>query len=300
MTVETHVPMKYTIRTYDELNRYTQAFAKGAYGLLFLIGNPGQSKSRTLHQTMDKRPGDHLWVEGTVSAFKLYQKLWDHRHQPVIMDDVDSIYTDRSLVRLLKCLCNTEDSKKVSWNTDSRKLDELEIDTEFFTRSKVCIIANHWKTLTQHVGSLADRGFMIHFDPSPEEIHRKAKTFFKDVEVLEFIEQYLPCLSEGQLSLRMYVTAGEAKNKGGLDWKTPLLETMGLREVVIYHELINDKSYAVNERRMMEFCKRTGLSRPKWFDAQKLHKQLEDLLPKARSKAKPKPKPKAKTIHALV
>jgi hypothetical protein len=289
--------MKYTIRTYDELNKYTQAFAKGAYGLLFLIGNPGQAKSKSLHQTMDKRDGQHMWVEGTVSAFKLYQKLWDHRHQPIVMDDVDSIYTDRNLVRLLKCLCNTESSKTVSWNTDSRQLDALEIPNEFVTRSKVCIIANHWRTLTQHVGSLADRGFMIHFEPSPEEIHRKAKTFFKDEEILDFIAQYLPCLSDGQLSLRMYVNAEGAKNKGQLDWKRPLLETMGLLEVSVFHELINDPSYATGERRMMEFCKRTGLSRPKWFETQKQHKLLEDLLPKIKTKAKAKKaKPKKQVL----
>jgi hypothetical protein len=67
---------------------------------------------------------------------------------------------------------------------------------------------------------------------------------------------------------------------------------MGLLEVSVFHELINDSSYATGERRMMEFCKRTGLSRPKWFEAQKQHKLLEDLLPKI--KAKPKTKIKAK------
>jgi hypothetical protein len=47
---------------------------------------------------------------------------------------------------------------------------------------------------------------------------------------------------------------------------------------------------------MMEFCKRTGLSRPKWFETQKQHKLVEDLLPKpkAKPKVKPKAKPKAK------
>lgn len=295
MTLRTHVLMKYTIRTYEELNKYTQAFAKGTYNLLFLIGNPGQSKSRMLHETMGKRSGSHLWVEGTVSAFKLYQKLWQERHQPLIMDDVDQIYTDRGLVRLMKCLCNTEDSKKVSWGTDSRQLDALEIPNEFFTRSKVCIIANHWKSLTQHVGSLSDRGVMIHFDPSPEEIHKKAKSFFKDKEILDFIQQYLPCLET--LSLRLYKNAEFLKDSG-LDWRRPLLETMGLLEVTIFHELIHDKSYTTGERRMLEFCRRTGLSRPKWFEAQKQHKLIEDLLPKA--KAKPVVKAKVKPKHKVL
>ncbi len=37
------------------------------------------------------------------SAFGIYRQLWEHRHQPVVLDDVDSLYADRDGVRLLKC-----------------------------------------------------------------------------------------------------------------------------------------------------------------------------------------------------
>ncbi len=280
--------MKTKVRTYDELAKYTTAFAKGGYNLLFLIGNPGQSKSQTLKDHMGRSAKKRLWVEGTVSAFQLYQMLYANKDQPLVMDDVDSIYTDRNLVRLLKCLCNTDREKKVSWNTASPQLNALNIPNDFVTTSKVCIIANHWQTLSQHVGSLNDRGLMVEFEPTPEEIHRKAKTFFKDKEIIAFIESYIPCLTANH-SLRHYVNSLELK-LAGLDWKKVLLETLGLYEVVTYQQVMA-KKFPLVEQSAREFQKITGLSRPMFFDAAKMFKEVESRLPKL---AKPKTKPKVR------
>lgn len=277
--------MEHTVRTYEKLSQYTKGFAKGAYNLMFLIGAPGQSKSTILRESMVR---EHLWVEGNVSAFKLYQRLYDYRDKPLILDDVDSAFRDRELVRLLKCLCQTEDSKTVSWNTDNRRLDLLEIPNEFRTKSKVCIIANEWQTLNRHVGSLTDRGILIKFEPTPREVHAKAKTFFKDKEILDFFEQYLPCLDE--ISLRLYTRAAEIK-ASGVDWREPAMESIGLREVVIYQELIHDRSFVTQTEREMVFMKRTGLSRPMFYDAKKKYENMAAVLPKLPSKKKGVPSP---------
>ena len=66
----------------------------------------------------------------------------------VVIDDVDALYADRSGVRLLKCLCQTEEEKAVAWHSDARSLERQGIPREFTTKSRVVIIANDWKTPT--------------------------------------------------------------------------------------------------------------------------------------------------------
>jgi hypothetical protein len=39
----------------------------------------------------------------------MYAKLYRHKDEFVVIDDVDALYADRSGVRLLKCLCQTEE-----------------------------------------------------------------------------------------------------------------------------------------------------------------------------------------------
>ena len=49
----------------------------------------------------------------------MYAKLYRHRDEFVVIDDVDALYADRSGVRLLKCLCQTEEEKAVAWHSDA-------------------------------------------------------------------------------------------------------------------------------------------------------------------------------------
>ena len=79
----------------------------------------------------------------------MYAKLYRHRDQFVVIDDVDALYADRSGVRLLKCLCQTEEEKAVAWHSDARSLERQRIRGSSPTKSRVVIISNDWKTQTQ-------------------------------------------------------------------------------------------------------------------------------------------------------
>jgi hypothetical protein len=43
-----------------------------------------------------------LWIEGNATPFKMYCDLYERRDEPVVIDEVDSLYADRNGVRLLK------------------------------------------------------------------------------------------------------------------------------------------------------------------------------------------------------
>ncbi len=159
--------------------------------------------------------GKACWIEGNATPFGMYAKLYRHRDQFVVIDDVDALYADRSGVRLLKCLCQTEEEKAVAWHSDARSLERQGIPREFTTKSRVVIISNDWKTLNKNVAALQDRGHVLMFQPGAAEVHRKAGTWFDDPEIYEWFAANLHRVREP--SMRHYVRARELK-AAGMDW----------------------------------------------------------------------------------
>ena len=159
------------------------AIPQGHFHLLILVGSGGLAKSRSVRAALG---GRGCWIEGNATPFGMYAKLYRHRDQFVVIDDVDALYADRSGVRLLKCLCQTEEEKSVAWHSDARSLERQGIPREFTTKSRVVILSNDWKTLNKNVAALQDRGHVLLFQPSAAEVHRKAGTWFDDPEIYKW------------------------------------------------------------------------------------------------------------------
>src|SRR5258708_20881881 len=161
------------VTTYDRLEDYLRAFAQGHFHLLILVGAGGLAKSRSVRAVLG---GNACWIEGNATPFGMYAKLYRHRDEFIVIDDVDALYSDRSGVRLLKSLCQTEEEKTVSWHSDARTLERQGIPREFATTSRVIIISNDWKTLNTNVAALQDRGHVLFSQPSAPERHAQAGT----------------------------------------------------------------------------------------------------------------------------
>ena len=167
------------LATYARLHEYLLAFAQGHLNLLILVGQAGIAKSRTVREMLG---GDACWIEGNATPFGMYERLYQNRGRFVVIDDVDSLYADKSGIRLLKCLCQTEEEKAVAWHTNARSLEKHGIPREFTTTSRVIIICNDWKTLNRNVAALQDRGHVLVFQPSTAEVHRQAGVWFHDLK----------------------------------------------------------------------------------------------------------------------
>src|SRR5208337_4162717 len=94
------------VTTYERLSEYLEAFAAGHFHLLILVGAGGLAKSRSVRAVLG---GTSCWIEGNATPFGMYVKLFHHKDEFVVIDDVDALYADRSGVRMLKCLCQTEE-----------------------------------------------------------------------------------------------------------------------------------------------------------------------------------------------
>jgi hypothetical protein len=109
-------PHALRLTTYAELDAYVRAFAEGHLQLLLLFGPPGVGKSRCVRQALDPPVG---WISGQATPLGIYLAAYGHRHQPLVFDDVDGLYADRSGIRLLKALCQTERVKTLGWHLAS-------------------------------------------------------------------------------------------------------------------------------------------------------------------------------------
>src|SRR5262245_52149806 len=248
------------LTTYRRLEEYLRAFAQGHFHLLILVGAGGLAKSRSVRAVLD---GEACWIEGNATPFGMYVKLYKHRDQFVVIDDVDALYADRSGVRLLKCLCQTEEEKAVAWHSDARSLERQGIPREFVTKSRVVIICNDWQTLDQNVAALQDRGHVLFFQPGAAEVHRKAGTWFYDREIYEWFAAHLHRVREP--SLRHYVRAKELK-AAQMDWTEVLAQEAENRRARLAAELLASTAHATTAARVRAFVEQGGGCRATFFN----------------------------------
>jgi hypothetical protein len=203
------------------------------------------------------------WIEGNATPFGMYEKLYRHKDQFVVIDDVDSLYADKAGVRLLKCLCQTEDEKSVAWHTDARSLEKHGIPREFTTRSRVIIIGNDWKTLNRNVAALQDRGHVLVFQPTAAEVHRQAGQWFDDAEIYAWFGANLHRMREP--SFRHYVRARELK-AAGMDWTEVLaIDAENLR-ARLAAEILASAAYRSTAERARAFVEKGGGCRATFFN----------------------------------
>jgi hypothetical protein len=248
---------------YGKLQEYLTAFAEGHLNLVILIGQAGLAKSRTVRAVLGNRA---TWIEGNATPFGMYEKLYRHRDQFVVIDDVDSLYADRSGIRLLKCLCQTEDEKTVAWHSDARRLEKRGIPREFVTKSRVIIIGNDWKTLNRNVAALQDRGHVLVFQPSALEVHQEAREWFNDEEIYAWFGANLHRIREP--SFRHYVRAHELK-AAGMDWTAVLAATEENLRARLAAEILANSKYRRTADRVQAFIEHGGGCRATYFNYQR-------------------------------
>ena len=249
------------LTTYERLDEYLRAFAKGHFHLMILVGAGGLAKSRSVRAVLGD--GEACWIEGNATPFGMYAKLYRHRDQFVVIDDVDALYADRSGVRLLKCLCQTEEEKAVAWHSDARSLERQRIPREFTTKSRVVIISNDWQTLNKNVAALQDRGHVLLFHPSASEVHAQAGKWFDDDEIYGWFAANLHRVREP--SLRHYVRAKELK-AAGMDWTAVLAVEDENKRARLAAEILESTEYASTAARVEAFVARGGGCRATFFN----------------------------------
>src|SRR5262245_40143932 len=235
------------LSTYAELQAYVRAFAEGHLHLLMLFGPPGVGKSRAVRQALDSPVG---WISGQATPLGIYLEAYQYRHLPLVLDDVDGLYADRSGIRLLKALCQSEPVKTLGWHTATPILELRDVPQRFTTTSRVALIGNDWKTLNADVAALEDRGHVLVFEPTALEVHHQAAGWFWDQEIFDFVAGQLHLISKH--SLRTYRQAWELK-RAGLDWRRAVSSRCLTGPALLVARLKSDPSFASEAARVRAF-----------------------------------------------
>jgi hypothetical protein len=247
-----------SINTYLELDEYVIGFINH-FNLLMVIGPPGTQKSQSLRKAIGE---EACWLEGNVTAHRMYCELYHHRNKMVVIDDVDSLYRDCAAVRLLKCLCQTDPVKSIAWHSSSLAMQREGIPHQFTTTSRVAIIANDWRTMGENVLAIEDRGHVVLFEPDAYEIHSRTSQWFRDQEIFDFVGQQLDFLE--QPSMRLYVKAAELK-RAGMNWHKFVLSRCLSGPALLVASLKADNRFGSEAERVEAFIKQGGGQRSTYF-----------------------------------
>src|SRR5262249_49828250 len=202
------------------------------------------------------------WISGQATPLGIYLEAYEYRHLPLVLDDIDGLYTDRSGIRLLKALCQTEPVKTLGWHTRTSFLERRDGPPQFTTNCRVALIGNDWKTLNADVAALEDRGHVLFFEPTAWEVHRQAAGWFWDQEIFDFVAGQLHLTV--QHSLRTYGQAWELK-QAELDWKRAVLSRCLSGPGLMVARLLGEPSFPNEAARVQAFIAAGGGCRATYY-----------------------------------
>lgn len=240
-----------TVRTYQEFRDDIQVFAQGRYNFTIVIGATGIAKTETVREMLGQ--GNYLELNGSPSAWRFYQLLYENRNKFVVLDDVTpKFFRDDKTVSMLKHLTNTVPVKTLRWATTSAGVG-MEYPSEFVTTSRVIVLANAWDSVDEHIRALEGRAFTMRFDPTPTEVLHEVsrRGWFHDQEVYDYIWEHRRFIT--QPDMRLFGKLSEQR-KAGRPWKKRGLEMIiGNEQLVNVAQLLADPKYTSNRQRMKAF-----------------------------------------------
>ena len=129
---------------FDILSLLTKgAIAKNIRAMV-VTGAPGVGKTYTVENILEHSNVPHEIVRGSLSALHLYMLAYKFRRpgNVIVLDDADSIFNDEDALNILKALCDTSSTRKVSYLKEAPQLKEEDIPQSFEFNGAMIFISN--------------------------------------------------------------------------------------------------------------------------------------------------------------
>ncbi len=257
--------------TYSELEFYAKMFRDGNAELVVIAGSGGMGKSRAVEELM--KDTEHVRILSHISPMALFIAGYENCDEPIVFDDVDTLLNNKDCVALLKQFCETSPVKEIQWSTTSKALEEAGVPSRYETKSRVCIIANDFTRLNETIGALVDRGFMVNFQPTTQELLEKMReikdrtnnslTLEQKDEVYALIERFAKF---GSVTLRTFVKGCQLYKhcSGNNGWKERLMAEMEIEpKLQIIDRLLSEHE---TDMKRLEHWNNYGWSRRSYYD----------------------------------
>jgi hypothetical protein len=202
------------LTTTKELRKIARKFASGELERVMIVGPPGQGKTETIKRALGQK--GYLCLRGRTTAMSFYEELHDHCDMPVVLDDTAEMLLDTNVQEMLRDLTETTRTRRVSWRTQSKHLEEKGIPKSFVTRSPVCVLANKLGTggVWPALNSRCLR-WRVEFEWPELVAETRRQGWFSDEEILEYALKFARC----QPDLRFFEKAAALKKAKLADWR---------------------------------------------------------------------------------
>lgn len=230
---------------FDVLELITKSVVAGHSRSLVVSGPAGLGKSYTVEKVLREwDPGEtnHTFIKGYVKATGLYKLLWKYRKkgQVVVFDDADSVFLQEDALGLLKAVCDTTETRRVSWLSEASLVDTDSaevIDKSFVFEGAVIFITNkdfdeeidRGTKLAPHIQAMMSRSHYVDLTMKTKQdyivrIRQVVKqgllsnlNWLEASEVMRFVEENSDKLRE--LSLRMVIKVANLRTSQPADWQ---------------------------------------------------------------------------------
>jgi hypothetical protein len=133
---------------FDVLSVLTEGAVARNIRAVTVTGAPGVGKTHTVETILEsaarQKSIQYKVIRGAVSAVNLYKVAYEMRKpgSVIVLDDADSIFNDEDALNILKVLCDSSETRRVSWLKESNTLKEYDIPQTFDFHGAMIFISN--------------------------------------------------------------------------------------------------------------------------------------------------------------
>ena len=203
------------VSTYKEYKQYVQGFIDGYIPFIIIKSSGGHGKTYTFEQ-FKKKGHNIIFLSGHVTPLKFYLTMMENPTAKIILDDVGTTFTNKTMGELLKQATELKPKKWIRYASTTAILKPEE--KEFLFSGRIGILTNENPKNNNNHKALITRCIFIDFKPSNDEILNIMKHFPKTEEekkVYDFIYTYKDVIS---LNFRDYKKINMVKD-ANIDWK---------------------------------------------------------------------------------
>ena len=216
---------------------FVKQVGNGKVRSLIVNGHPGIGKTHSVTKFLDTyAKGNYTVLQGRVTLLSLYATLhaFKNKGKVVVLDDVDSVFSDVQGLNILKAVMDTTATRRVHWLSTGGRLNTMGLPDNFIFNGGVILISNvgfggGTSKLVAHLTALKDRSYCVPIADSGQD------SLFKQICYMVLKRNLMTDLKvpkKDQMMLLEFID----KNKDQLN-------TVSLRTVVKLVEIYNiDKS----------------------------------------------------------
>ena len=137
--------LKDLIKRFGMLDKLTRGCISNDIRSMIVVGAPGVGKTFTVESILENTPDlKYEIVKGGLSAVELYKMGYRNRRpgSVVVIDDADSIFSDEEGLSILKAMCDSSSTRRVSWLKDSSTLREDDVPQTYDFQGSFIFISN--------------------------------------------------------------------------------------------------------------------------------------------------------------